>query len=697
MKYAFLVYGLFLWLCNDTGVKFLKERVQTPAFTQRLSEALVLGLLLFCILFRGGKGLEATWVLVGIAWLIIVLDFWRGTWRSIPVLLWGAVLSYILLVSLSYSFSTAQNYGLDEVLRTAALGLLFLWQVRTTSQKGNTLMERICSIIAIGALIACAVGVLVYIFQPVNRFVGTFFDVRFHTHYWPNAWAEFLILAWPMVVYYAYREKKFSLYIKAFLIAFVLGCLVLSYSRGAIISFGAQIFLWSWIALLRNKDRLKIPTILRTTAFTGCIILVIFGAANLVRSQFYPVQSVTEKVTFNADEGKSSISERAQFWAQSLYFIYQRPLLGSGPYSFRFLQPNLQQGVFATSDHPHNVFLKIAMESGVPAVAVFIFIVGFTLVASEITLLFQTPSGKKNKKKAYRLLRFLQYSPEVAQKTVTPSWHSAAHIAIVGVIIHNLIDYNLQFVGIVLPFWLLLGGIVGTLPWKETSMFNKKIAQLSEVLIMSVFLCIAIIEGGFLVLSSVGRHEEARGHTSIALAWYSASQGEWFSRDLHLSRAQLLLEDRQFHEAQKALDDYFEQNREDYRAWKMQGELSLIREEYDDALVAYQRAFEGGKYNDLSITKGLIETLIRLNKEHLIDERRREFDNLFSQFEGAIRRNEHFVALTLNTEDLVDLAEVFAQLYPKDAYFYKALSKRALDHANEERAKIKSSPPGYLW
>jgi O-antigen ligase len=52
---------------------------------------------------------------------------------------------------------------------------------------------------------------------------------------------------------------------------------------------------------------------------------------------------------------------------------WERPMIGFGPGTFRFVQPQLQHEVLATSDHPHNVFLKLAMERGWPAATFFCF------------------------------------------------------------------------------------------------------------------------------------------------------------------------------------------------------------------------------------------------------------------------------------------------------------------------------------
>jgi O-antigen ligase len=683
-------------------VRYLQE-----ADWQRIAEWSVLVLIVLSILWRGGKGLEMTWLLAGVASCITIIDWWKGSEKKqISMALWACVIGLIIWTALSYSTSMTKNYGFDEVMRTAALGLIFLWCVRRTAVNGSargSFAEQVMLAIAGATVIACVIGVAVYIFQPVNRFVGTFFDYRFHTHYWPNAWAEYLLLAWPIVLWWLFsRSNNRPLFLRLIIMGFVIASFALSYSRGAAITFVAESVLWVWIIWSRAKKNFSWKILFRHVILVACITLVFFGTFNLVRQQFHDVQSVREKITFTADEGKSSVSERAQFWGHSMYFMYKKPLLGWGPYSFRFVQPRLQQDVLATSDHAHNVFLKLAAERGIIAAVLLATLIGFILVVSEHTLVMPLSSGDKKKRPRWlqKLGIVFLRSHGKSAKTLNGqfAWHSAVHVGVAGIVIHNLIDFNLQFVGIALPLWVLLALLAGGMQKNGWKMKSKKIVQSFELGIAVLLLLIAFIEGGFLMLSSVGRHAEAAGNTSIALRFYSWSEGEWFSRDLQLSRTKLLFEDQRLHEAQMALDDYFTRNKEDYRAWKLQGDIYYERQDFEKAYEAYQAAYErGGRYNDLDVTNGLIRSLEKLKRRPVIDERRQEFDSLLSTFEAAIGRNAHFVALTPNVEALVTLSSLLANIYYKDAPYYQVLSARADHHAKLERERISAQAPGYLW
>lgn len=652
---------------------------------------LILGLLSFAVLWKGGKSLEATWLLAGVAALITLISHWREReakeWQGIPLTLWWGVMVFTVWTVASYLQSSAQNYGLDEVLRTVAFALLFLWIIRFSQQEDGRaygrFIERLVRTVGILTVAACAVGFLVYVFQPVNRFVGTFFDYRFHTDYWPNAWADYLLLAWPLVYYWCFRAWEYrsmskrtlaEVLCRSFTVSMVIGALLLSYSRGALMVFTGQLALWFILYYLGAREDFPKKKIAVLVLIIGVFSTSIFFGVNATRSNVYEVQSVAEKVTLTSDEGASSVTERVQFWHQAAALARSRPLFGWGPYSFRFVQPRMQDSVLATSDHPHNIFLKYAAERGIPAAILFAVIVAYVLLR-----------GAKNE--------------------ITRERESAHHsslgivffVSLAGLLAHNLLDFNLQFVGIALLFWLLLGLLAGRVPYESTRKLNTNAARGVELVLAALLLLTAGIEGGYLAVSSLGRHAEARGDTKTALVWYERARGEWFSRDLHLSRAKIFSESGSSENARKALQDYFIQNRQDSRAWKRLGEIEFSEGHLEEALAAYMQAYEYGRYNDVGILAGLVQILLIQNRQEELLGRRAEFDDLLQRFGNAIVQNTHFIALSPNVELFVELSDRFAKMYPNEAPLYVVVAARADHNSKLERQRTAARPPGFLW
>jgi O-antigen ligase len=649
----------------------------------------VLILLSVSILWRGGKSLDMTWILTGVAAMVTIISHTinrRTGDREVPLLLWAAVMGFVVLTALSYWASTTQNYGLDEVLRTGALGLLFMWIIRIGSdeKEGPLYMNKLLQVFCCTVIVACVIGILVYIFQPVNRAVGTFFDYRFHTDYWPNAWAEFLLLAWPILLYWILQDFKFNskearsrveLLIRSIILGLVFGCLLLAYSRGAMLVFFAQIGLWAAIVYKKTQKDFPIQKVVPIAVILLAVSTITFLSVNSLRSQYYEVQNVQEKVTFTASEGTSSVSERGQFWAQSLNLALQKPLLGWGPYSFRFVQPQLQKDVLATSDHPHNVLLKILMERGVFALALFFVLIGIVSYRSAVVLL----------------------SKEVEVGTLTFSIRILMMVSLFGVLLHNMIDFNLQFVGIVLPFWLFFGMLMTYLDISSLQRVPARIARIVELLIATLLLIIALYEGGYLVVSSVGRLAEARGEEEVALVWYGRASGEFFKRDLLLSTAQIHTHRSDFAEAEKAVDAYMDANNQDFRALKRLGEIALIRGQKEKALDAYMSAYQKGKWNDLGVLLGIVEVHLAMDNKDEIQKLRPEIDGVIQKYSTAILSNTHFIAVSPNVEEFIAILNTMARLYPDDAPRYQVMAAKADHHALVERQRIESRPPGFLW
>lgn len=673
---------------------------------QRIAEWILLAFVAVSVLWRGGKSVDATWMLGIVALMIVFVVLWYPLLRllgfpksdtrvqmGVPLAAWGILLFFLGWSAIGFLFSSTRTYGLDELLRDASCVLLFFWIVRRAGNtRTSSLLEGFLWTITIVGGVAALFGFAVYVFQPVNRFVGTFLDWRFHTDYWPNAWAEFVLIAWPMAALLATRTAKaFPKALCTFVTGLLIGSLLLSYSRGGFIAFVGQIVCLAgfWGALVLRDVRVtkaareRWKPALGAAGVTLVVAFAFAGSANVLRAMRYDVQSVEDKIAFESAEGTSSIDERAQFWNQALALSFERPLFGYGPYSFRFAQPHLMEHVLATSDHPHNVVLKYAAERGWPAALAFLAFLGY-VVGLSLRHLF--------------LDRKVDWSLGADARTI------ALLVGVLGVLAHNLIDYNLQFVGIALPLWTALALLSTHLAqkrpvsrasfshWRVSRAFSRVEAGAVALLLVAV-----LWEGSFLVVSSLGRRAEAAGDPREALAWYERASYEWFSRDLLLARARLLEEQGLLDEADAVLEKSIRENGVDARAWRIRAELALRRREPELAYRYASHAYQLGRYTDTGIVRVLIETGDAAGKDGELRARKQEFDALFTAYATAISRNTHFIALGGSVEELLRIAESLGRLFPNDAPRYADIAKDAAEHAASERATYAARPAGLLW
>ncbi|MDO8469211.1 MAG: O-antigen ligase family protein [Candidatus Peribacter sp.] len=659
---------------------------------ERVSQVALLLLLAWAILWRGGRTLETTLLLGFVACAVVLLQSQRSraAERAVSPVVWWLTIAFVAWTALSYVFTTTMNYGFDEVAQTASLALLFLWMARLPEEaKVRTSVLRVLSVTV---LLACLIGVLVYAMGPLNRFVGTFLDVRAPwKNAWPNAWAELLLLAWPVALLLSRPDAEqgrgaiqtFWKIVKRTTPAGVMvGCLLLSFSRAAFLAFlgqGLILLLWSY----RRRFSWKRGAAVAVGSLA--IALIIFGLSNHLRSRAHAVQSLSERTFFLAPEGASSVSERRAFWRQALVLAMQRPVFGWGPGSFRFAETPLMQDVLATSDHPHNVFLKAAAERGLPA-ALLLLVLAAVLVLPLLKGL--VPSWRCPLKGCpvwcvfSRIPRRELSSGQVLLLT-----------ALLGVLAHNLVDFNLHYIAVSLPSVLILGMLVPT----HFGRTNKKFVHISEFVLTVILLAALLHEGFFAITSTLARRADARGKTAQALTWYRWSAGEWYSRDLPLALARLQIRAGAPDAALREMRRYTEvTNPVDARGWMVQAEIATTLKETQLATQSYQRAFALGRYTDLRILHGLLP-LLALQSTTELPDRKEEFSLVMKRFYDAILKNSHYVALTPNVEAFVGMAESMAQLYPAEAPRYQVMAAGVARQAKTERLRQAQLESQVLW
>ncbi|MEI8229542.1 MAG: O-antigen ligase family protein [Candidatus Peregrinibacteria bacterium] len=691
---------------------------RTGKFFQWLAPFSLLMLVFLSVLWKGGKTLESTWALVFVMWLVVFIAFLypREGERRVSVLLWGTIMLYVTWTGLSWYFSSVRNYGLDELLRTASLSLLLLWAARLPLEaRVRTMILRVFSV---AVLIASLAGIAVYALQPANRFVGTFFDFRFQGDYWPNAWAELVLLSWPVLLYLLLKNPgnggKFRQFLRLIFrsapLGVVFGTLLLSYSRASIIAFVGQCaVLLVWGFVYNRGLRRGIVVIVTSMA----IAVSVYGAANVWRATQYPVQSLAEKALFLADEGTTSITERMQFWKQAFAFANEKPILGWGLGSFRFVQPRAAQGVLATSDHAHNVFLKAAMDSGWPAAGL-LFIVLCLILVPHIhvrEILSQTRNrlsdlwSSTDKTRWLRLERRFMGSEAHGPNFTGEARGTEAALplalflftAVTGVLAHNLVDYNLQFVGIILPFMLFLGFLVPAKAQGNSSMTINKCVRISELLLATLLLFIALREVPYIVTSSLGRRALARNDIPTAIRWFEKSRGEWYPRDLYLTEAQLLYQQKRYTEALKVATVAAHMNQSDARAFALLTDIDLIQNDQKAAYTHAVLAYRNGRMTDLGTMRRLVQVLANSAGKTEMDTRKADFDGVLRLFFAAIGRNAHYVAVSPSTDEFLKITTILSEWYPADEPKYQVMAAAVARIAKTEREKMGARVPGLFW
>ncbi|MBI2453581.1 O-antigen ligase family protein, partial [Candidatus Peregrinibacteria bacterium] len=352
--------------------------------------------------------------------------------------------------TVSMAFSLTPGYGLSELLLFVNGGLLLmLFSNASITEKSAPRFG--AAVMALAVLDALA-GFFLYTGTPFPRFAGTFLDMKAPYTSFANDFANFLLLILPFALWSFFRnhERRTMTILTGLAAAILVSTFLLTFSRAAWLSGAALlgIFLaWKAAQKIKNSARnvksavaaqnLSTQAVsrrdlaMRSLALAMAVVLLINGA-QFARSQKHQTTRLMDKLLFRADEGTASVSERRQFWIGAAKLIADRPVFGGGVLSFRYLYPKYQTDFEVNWDHPHNIFLKIGVENGVPAMLLFAVFIALAAV---------------------RLLKFFWAHPR----------HPAFFLSLgaAGSFGHNLLDFNyivsnftlfIAFIGISLAF-----------------------------------------------------------------------------------------------------------------------------------------------------------------------------------------------------------------------------------------------------
>lgn len=176
-----------------------------------------------------------------------------------------------------------------------------------------------------------------------------------------NAYAGYLLLAWPVAAIGATQAKKPLhgwLYCGATL--YLLATLVLTYSRASWVVMGLQIVAllgYAWWAKTRG------PEIPRLAAALGAsVVVLLVGLMALV-----PVRQALASIT---NFGGYSMQGRLRYWEAALEIFREHPLLGVGPGNFAYVYPQYQRDFVYYSVDPHSWPLQLLCELGLVGLVV---------------------------------------------------------------------------------------------------------------------------------------------------------------------------------------------------------------------------------------------------------------------------------------------------------------------------------------
>lgn len=576
---------------------------------------------------------------------------------------------FLIFFFISFYFSWTPEFGLNEILLFSCAGiLLFLLGSFAFKQKEIEIFSII--LIALAAT-DVLIGFFIYTRTAFPRLVGTFIDLSQPYVSTGNDFANFMLLVLPLAFWQIFKKKErvTAVILNVFLTAILLSGLLLSFSRAAWFSFlGIIIVFVIWLViqqkrLLLNHDFANLKRIFVRIAAAILICSLIVGIMQSARQNAgFETLSLTKKLLFQADEGVASASERAEYWQATPKILFNKcnPFFGCGVFSFKYLFPQYQKTFGINIEHPHNIFLKIALENGLIAVLFFILF----LIAA-----------------AWIILRFLWKNP----------LHPALFLALgsLSALAQNLLDFNfvvanfivfIAFIAISLAFScnegaqkLNLNFIAGKFSFLKTQ--RTQFVKITIIFVFSAgLLALAGHESFYNIDFKRGRAALEQGQIDMAMEKLERAQNLIFQRDMVSCLA------RAYSEKYTATKD---------KVWRDKEKNLLMSQNMDplggsiDAQLR-SRFIEIKEDEKVEISEELLYSPLgadpknnleyyyqywsyKIQTEHkkISQDSRQKLVTLLAGYKEILEGNEHFTIMTENPKYAVKLYELLSM--PKEA------------------------------
>jgi len=244
-----------------------------------------------------------------------------------------------------------------DFLKTALIYLVMVTAVRTLRD-----VERLALIYLLGAVIFAIMVLMRTRFQV--PLAGR--TERLHYYYDSNDFATYTVTALPLGLYFAATGRPLRRYVAYASIAVLAAGFVWSGSRGGFLALLAVVayFLLRYTTIRRSWRWTAVVTI-------GVIVMAIAGDNYWAR--------ISTVLHPTADYNMTSNEGRLQIWQRGFGYMVQHPLLGVGAGNFPRAEGTISPLVDRVSrgkgvkwEPPHNSYLQVGAELGVPGLLLFL-------------------------------------------------------------------------------------------------------------------------------------------------------------------------------------------------------------------------------------------------------------------------------------------------------------------------------------
>lgn len=281
------------------------------------------------------------------------------------------------LLCMSNAINFAEGYY--EISRQL-LFLVVLFVIMTTVAQEPEATLRICKTVTIVAILQSLVGIFQYYDIAFTDLPGNFIPYGLMANRNLFGSAEALVI--PFVLYVVYKGSRNWKYAGGLALIFITIALVLSQTRSAWLA-GIAILIVSLVFVLIfspvNRKKWMIGSLIAIVAIAGIVSLLLLSDKEGTLS--FSVKERAASLTGMRTDTSAitgNVSERLKIWEKTMQLIKDKPVFGAGPGNWKIAIPAYgTEGLvwakgFYVPDRPHNVYLLVAAETGIPG-AVFYF------------------------------------------------------------------------------------------------------------------------------------------------------------------------------------------------------------------------------------------------------------------------------------------------------------------------------------
>ena len=272
-----------------------------------------------------------------------------------------AALVFWMMLSIPNALNISNSFDLvvNNFLKTALMSLVIAASVRTIRD-----VERLAFVYLVGAVLYSAV-----VMSRFDLGAGDAWRLGHLYYYDANDFATFAVTALPFGIYFLHAgwTRTIRLFALAGLALLTLG-FVWSGSRGGFIAlFAVVVYVVARFSAIPLRWRLSATALVAVTLLTTA------------SDQYWQQMST---ITSDTDYNHTSETGRLQIWHRGIGYMLDNPILGVGPGNFATAEGTLSPlaerqmwGIGVRWNAPHNSFVQIAAELGVPGLALYLAVI----------------------------------------------------------------------------------------------------------------------------------------------------------------------------------------------------------------------------------------------------------------------------------------------------------------------------------